>query len=109
MKKFNYSKTKWVDGKTVVDANRLNKIEEALSEIYDNALGNTDLDEGPGIKIDGTKISVDNSVLLSDTISGIEFSVGEPEEIDLKKLYLILKEDRTLEKIILGGITIFNN
>lgn len=109
MKRYNYTKTNWIDGKTIVDARRLNKIEEGLSVLYENALGNKDLQEGTGIKINDETIEVDDSVVLSDTISGIEFSIGEPREIDPGKLYLVLKEDKTLDRIILGGITIFNN
>ena len=109
MKKFNYTKTEWVDGKTVVDAKRLNNIERGVSELYDNAIALSDLEEGDGIEIDNGRISVSEDVIRSQSISGIEFSVGVPEEVDPKKLYLILKADRTLEKIILGGITIFEN
>ena len=41
--KNSYSKTKWVDNKTPVNAQNLNKIKEAIGDIYTNARDYDDL------------------------------------------------------------------
>jgi hypothetical protein len=110
-----YSKTKWVDNKTPVNAQNLNKIESAISDLYNNAVAYDDIEEGDGIEITtdetGSKvISASKTLMSSDTCSGIEWTLGEPESFESDKIYFILGEEtKTLEKIILNGVTIFNN
>lgn len=114
MKK-SYTKTKWIDNKTPVNAQNLNKIENALSEVYEKAMESSDLVEGNGIVIntDGNgrkEISTAPGVLMSTTCTGIEWSQKEPEKWERNKLYFILDPGtKELAKIMLNGITIFKN
>ena len=112
--KSSYNKTKWVDNRTPVNAQNLNKIESALSDLYTNALQGEEIIEGEGVSINDSKaggrvISVDNTVQRSQTCTGIEWVTEEPETPEINKLYLILDgETRLLKKIVLNGVTIFN-
>jgi len=112
--KTSYIKTKWVDNKTPVNAKNLNKIEEALGDLYENAIGKDEIVGGTGIDIDtdeeGQKVlGVSDSVMMSNTCSGFEFIEDElPNNYDRNKIYFILdSETKTLIKIMLNGITIF--
>lgn len=111
MKK-SYNKTKWVDNKTPVCAQYLNKIEAALGDIYTKGLEYDELIQGDGItiedEINGKSISVDKSVVRSTSITGIEWLYEEPESPEIKKLYFILDPNTNkLSKILLGSVTIF--
>ena len=75
--KNSYSKTKWVDNKTPVNAQNLNKIEDAIGDIYTNALDYDDLVPGEGIEMNVTdegkkEISTSPGVMFSDSCTGIE-------------------------------------
>lgn len=110
--KNSYNKTKWVDNKTPVCAQYLNKIEDAIGEIYEKGLGYDELVQGDGITvgddINGKAISVDTSVVRSSSVNGIEWLYGEPETPEIKKLYFILDPDTNkLSKILLGSVIIF--
>lgn len=110
--KNSYSKTKWVDNKTPVCAQYLNKIESALGDIYAKGLEYNELIQGNGIivedDINGKSISVDSSVVRSTSVTGIEWLFEEPETPEMKKLYFILDPDTNkLSKILLGSVTIF--
>lgn len=112
--KSSYKKTKWVDDKTLVSAQNMNKIENALSVLYQEAIENDELIEGEGISIDtdeeGCKtISVDKKVVQTSlTCTGLEVVSQEPVNPTRNKLYFILDSDRNLSKIMMNGITIFN-
>ncbi|MBR2246835.1 MAG: hypothetical protein IJ880_07425 [Bacilli bacterium] len=113
MKK-SYKKTKWIDNKTPVCAQYLNKIEDALSEVYEKAIESDDLVGGTGVRVDtnssGEKeISLGSEVMMSTTCTGIEWCQGVPETWERNKLYFILDPTtKELDKIMLNGITIFN-
>lgn len=110
-----YNKTKWIDNKTPVNAQNLNKIENALSEIYEKAVEKDDIVQGTGIKIDTTsegkkEISLGEGVLMSSTCTGIEWYQAIPTTWERNKLYFILDpQSKELSRIMLNGITIFRN
>lgn len=111
--KNSYSKTKWVDNKTPVNAQNLNKIEDAIGDIYTNALDYDDLVPGEGIEMNVTdegkkEISIAPGVMFSDSCTGIEWTLEEPETPEKNKLYFILNAiEKSLSKIMLNGVTIF--
>lgn len=113
MKK-SYKKTKWIDNKTPVCAQYLNKIEDALSEVYEKAIESDDLVGSTGVRVDtnssGEKeISLGPEVMTSTTCTGIEWCLSAPETWERNKLYFILDPStKELDKIMLNGITIFN-
>lgn len=112
MKK-SYKKTKWVDDKTIVSAQNLNKIENAISELYQSCVEDSELVEGEGVKIDvddegNKRFSVDTSLVQTSlTCTGIEVVSNEPGTPIRGRLYFILDEERNLSKIMMNGITIF--
>lgn len=78
--KITYTKTSWVDGKTMVNSTNLNHIEDAISNVTTGALGTDQLRAGSGIVISDTVagdkvIGVDPSITteiqqLADSLSG---------------------------------------
>ena len=67
-----YNKTSWIDYRTPVCANNLNNIENAIGDLYENALDVSEIEAGTGISleknsagVDGNniRVSVDNSVM----------------------------------------------
>lgn len=120
--KATYIKTKWIDNKTPVNAANLNKIEDSLSYLYNNAIGLTDIVEGKGIKvsIDSDKkeiqIGVNSDVMNSSNINGLEYVFDSGNctcachGSDYKKgiLYLVLNKDtKKLVYIAFNGVKIF--
>ena len=113
-----YNKTSWIDYRTPVCANNLNNIENAIGDLYENALDVSEIEAGTGISleknsagVDGNniRVSVDNSVMKSSSCKGVEWVLGDQETYEENKLYFVLNPDtRKLEKIILDGIEIFN-
>ena len=106
-----YSKTKWVDNKTPVNADNLNKIENAINKLFVEAVDKDTIIEGDGINVsknDGVKINVDSTVLRSDSCRGLEVVESEPEEPISGKIYFIVdSETKKLKKVQLNSITIF--
>lgn len=110
--KSTYNKTRWVDGKTPVNANNMNKLESAIKELYDGALEVGMIQAGDGIKVSTTdginlKISVGDEIMKSSSIQGIEVITELPGTLERNKLYLLLR-DGSLDSIILNEVTIFN-
>ena len=107
MKK-SYTKTKWVDGKTPINAQNLNKLEEAVKYLYDTAIESSFIQEGQGIKISSTgKISVDDGVLQSESVKGIEVITDISAATKRGIIYLLLNQQTLkLDRIILNGVTI---
>ena len=108
-----YIKTTWVDNKTPVNAANLNKIENAILDLYQNALSVSDFSEGEGIKLDITndkklQVSVSNGVLTSSSCCGFEILEMEPVEMKNSVLYFILDQDsKKLKKILINNIVIY--
>lgn len=113
--KESYSKTTWIDKKTAINATRLNKIEDALYEIFDRATEGDQIKEGDGLIITNTKegdkvFSVSTGIPRSNSVRGIEVSIGEPGEIKRGVLYFILDPSTSyLMRIQWGKIVIYQN
>lgn len=108
-----YIKTTWIDNKTPVNAANLNKIENAISDLYNSALASSDFVQGDGIKISTTsdkklEFSVSESVVRSSTVSGLEFIYEELDVYKVNCIYFILDQGtKKLKKIIINGVTIY--
>lgn len=110
-----YTKTTWVDSRTPVNARNMNKIENALEDLYSSAAESDqylpgdhitikDSDSEPGKKI----ISTSGDVLSTSSLTGIEYTLGEPDDPVLKTLYIVLDPStKRLDKIMIGPTTIF--
>lgn len=108
-----YIKTTWIDNKTPVNAANLNKIENALVDLYQNSLSVSDLSEGNGIELNLTEdkklqISVSNEVVTSSSCKGVEVLMLEPTEMLDNVLYFILDPStKKLTKIIINNVVIY--
>lgn len=113
MKNKDYIKTKWVDNTTPVNAARLNKIENALSDLYQTALSVEEVTAGDGIEVEvtsagDTRVGVASDVLRSESISGLEMVTELPEKEDRNKLYFVLDpETKKLAGIYINGACIY--
>ena len=114
--KNNYFKTKWVDNRTPVNAANLKKIENALVDLYDNALSPSEIIPGNGISIDITKdrelqISVTGDFISSNTCIGFEILVDQGinvEELDKDVLYYLLDPNTSeILRVALNGVVLF--
>ena len=115
MKKI-YTKTKWVDGKTCVGASLLNKIENGIDVLYQNAIEESQLKGGDGISIEKDEdnnivigVKEENDFIQSSGVGRIEITETTPEEPDPACLYLI--KDPTTGKfdIFYSGIYLFSS
>lgn len=109
-----YTKTTWIDNKTPVNAANLNHIESALADIYNTAVSSSQLTQGEGIKVTtdcdkNVKISVDNTVMKSDSCTGVEIETSEPAEgYEKGKIYFILDPDtKKLKKIVINAVVVY--
>lgn len=110
-----YTKTTWVDNKTPVNAKNLNKIENALSELYETAATEDQYLPGNHITIIDSEsdpykkvISTSEDLLSTSTFKGIEYVFNEPDDPVLGVLYFVLDlETKQLLKIMIGPTTIF--
>ena len=107
-----YLKTSWIDNRTPVNAANLNNIERGIESLFKNAISVSELLPGDGIDItvgnDGSAFSVDNTVMRSGTISGIEYVTGELASYEEGRLYYVLSEETgKLVKIVLNNRVIY--
>ena len=108
-----YIRTTWVDNATPVNAANLNKIETAITDLYQNALSVSDITKGNGIDLSLTsdrklEIAVSNNVVMSNSCSGIELVTVEPTSFTSSVLYFVIDpEKRKLKKIIVDGVVIY--
>ena len=108
-----YVRTNWVDNKTPINAANLNKIENAISDLYTNALSASDFTNGSGIELNITsdkklEFSVSNDVMKSNSCCGVEIITEEPTEMANGVLYFMIdSETKILKKIIINGIAIY--
>ena len=101
-----YIKTKWVDGKTPVNAQNLGKIEQAIYDLYLKTIdkgsivgkGNivTETDEN------GNLVITQKELIQSKSLVAIEYSNVEPETKLDGYLYVIVREDGQVKKIYHG-------
>lgn len=114
--KNSYIKTRWVDNKTPINSANLNKIENAITDLYDNALSPSEIIQGNGINIEVTKdrqlqISITGDLVISNTCIGFEVIKDRDldiEELERGVLYYVtdpLKGDIT--KVLLDGKALF--
>lgn len=108
-----YIKTSWVDNKTPINAANLNKIENAISDLYANSLSPSEIVEGNGISIAQTsdkkmEISVASNVMKSDTTEGLEVVQGIPSTMENGRVYIVLDpETKKMTSIIINGVKIY--
>lgn len=108
-----YIKTKWVDSKTPVNAANLNKIENAIYDLYQNTISPSELVEGEGIKIEVTEnkklqISTTEDIMHSSSCCGIELVTVEPIDPNPSVVYYVLNSvTGKLGKIIINGVTVY--
>ena len=111
----NYNKTVWKDNVTPVNAANLNKIENAIGELFESTLGAANISAGDGIDVNvmdnnkGVEIKVNESVQRSSTIKRIESIIDSENNVyEDDTLYFVLDPDTNkLKKLILNGIRIY--
>ena len=111
-----YTKTKWVDGKTCVNAANLNKIESGIENLYRNAVGESQLKEGDGISLNKNPetgdivvgIKEENDLIRSSAVSKIEIVSSMPADPDPNCMYFV--KDTTTGKfdLVFGGINLLS-
>lgn len=95
-----YTRTSWVDGKTMINAERLNNIERGVSTLFNASLAAPDIQEGKGMKIETTD---DGKVKISTKMT-VEVIFEELEEYDPDIIYFLLSENGIIQKIIVKGV-----
>ena len=109
-----YLKTNWIDNRTPVNASNLNNIERGIDTLFKNAISPSELTavEGGGINIEqdenGSAFSVDDTVVRSTSILGIEYVEGELASYEPGYMYFVLSpETKKLTKIVLDNRVIY--
>lgn len=104
MKKYN--KTNWEDGKTPVNAENLNKIEEGLSNVTEEALRASDIVGGLGIE---TKLTEEGRIQLDMSSFPVNVIHDGRDTVEVPgHLYFVLdSETGKLLKIKLNNNIIF--
>ena len=111
-----YTKTKWVDGKTCVNAANLNKIESGIENLYRNAVGESQLQEGDGISLNKDPmtgnitigIKAENDLVSSSAVGRIEVVNSMPAEPDPNCMYFVKDLDTGKFDLVFGGINLLS-
>lgn len=111
-----YTKTKWVDGKTCVNAANLNKIESGIENLYRNAVGESQLQEGDGISLNKDPmtgnitigIKAENDLVSSSAVGRIEVVNSMPAEPDPMCMYFVKDLDTGKFDLVFGGINLLS-
>lgn len=111
-----YTKTKWVDGKTCVNAANLNKIESGIENLYRNAIGESQLQEGDGISLNKDPmtgnitigIKAENDLVSSSAVGRIEVVESMPAEPDPNCMYFVKDLDTGKFDLVFGGINLLS-
>ena len=111
-----YTKTKWVDGKTCVNAANLNKIESGIENLYRNAVGESQLQEGDGISLNKDPmtgnitigIKTENDLVSSSAVGRIEVVESMPAEPDPNCMYFVKDLDTGKFDLVFGGINLLS-
>ena len=111
-----YTKTKWVDGKTCVNAANLNKIESGIENLYRNAVGESQLQEGDGISLNKDPmtgnitigIKAENDLVSSSAVGRIEVVESMPAEPDPMCMYFVKDLDTGKFDLVFGGINLLS-
>lgn len=116
-----YIKTKWVDNKTPVNAENLNKIENALEALSTSSISYSQIKEGNGVEISSGEsgditIGVADNVMMSTSgIAGMDVILHDPRcncpgPLQRGVIYLVLdKETKKLLYLLFNGVKIFEN
>lgn len=109
-----YIKTKWIDDETPVNAANLNKLENAISDLYQSTIGPADLESGDGISIGLSektgkiKVSTTASVLKSSSIRAFELVEGVPEVSPRDTLLIVIDPaTKKLRGLWINGVYIY--
>lgn len=109
-----YIKTTWIDNKTPINAEKLNKIENAISDLYQNSLSPGEFVEGNGIRLritEDKKFEISTiDVISSSSCAGIE--VIQEVDLDMEYLqenimYYVLSSEGKLIKQIFNNKVIY--
>ena len=111
-----YTKTKWVDGKTCVNAANLNKIESGIENLYRNAIGESQLHGKDGIDItkdtDTGNITIglaaENDMVRSSAVGRIEVVERMPAEPDPMCMYFVKDYDTGKFDLVFGGTNLLS-
>lgn len=111
-----YTKTKWVDGKTCVNAANLNKIESGIENLYRNAIGESQLKEGDGISLNKNPetgditigIKAENDLVSSSAVGRIEVVSSMPADPDPMCMYFVKDPDTGKFDLVFGGINLLS-
>lgn len=111
-----YTKTKWVDGKTCVNAANLNKIESGIENLYRNAIGESQLQEGDGISLNKDPmtgnitigIKTENDLVSSSAVGRIEVVNSMPADPDPNCMYFVKDLDTGKFDLVFGGINLLS-
>lgn len=111
-----YTKTKWVDGKTCVNAANLNKIESGIENLYRNAVGESQLQEGDGISLNKDPmtgnitigIKTENDLVSSSAVGRIEVVESMPADPDPSCMYFVKDLDTGKFDLVFGGINLLS-
>lgn len=111
-----YTKTKWVDGKTCVNAANLNKIESGIENLYRNAVGESQLQGGDGISLNKDPmtgnitigIKAENDLVSSSAVGRIEVVNSMPADPDPMCMYFVKDLDTGKFDLVFGGINLLS-
>ena len=111
-----YTKTKWVDGKTCVNAANLNKIESGIENLYRSAVGESQLQEGDGISLNKDPmtgnitigIKAENDLVSSSAVGRIEVVNSMPADPDPMCMYFVKDIDTGKFDLVFGGINLLS-
>ena len=111
-----YTKTKWVDGKTCVNAANLNKIESGIENLYRNAVGESQLHGKDGIDItkDTTTgnitigLAAENDIIRSSAVGRIEVVESMPADPDPMCMYFVKDYDTGKFDLVFGGMNLLS-
>lgn len=111
-----YTKTKWVDGKTCVNAANLNKIESGIENLYRNAVGESQLHGKDGIDItkDTTTgnitigLAAENDIIRSTAVGRIEVVESMPADPDPMCMYFVKDYDTGKFDLVFGGMNLLS-
>ena len=111
-----YTKTKWVDGKTCVNAANLNKIESGIENLYRNAVGESQLQGGDGISLNKDPmtgnitigIKEENDLISSSAVGRIEVVNSMPADPDPNCMYFVKDLNTGKFDLVFGGINLLS-
>lgn len=95
-----YKKTTWTDNKTTVSAEKLNNIENGISNLYNSAITSVDIKGEDGVNVEVT----DDGKVVVKLNTQIAIINEELEEYDSNIVYFLLSQNGIIQKIIINGV-----